>query len=1217
MSTSEENFCLQTLNDNIDVFNNNVSEGYNNFSGELDVDWNWLNNQLPPPNIMKHPTYSNTKMKILLQEKIDFMESQNICMKAHTLGVPVQYASLPMLVPKSSLKTVTGNPTHINYRFVTLFNKLNEYIAMEPSQPDNIEETLYDVGQWKYIIVGDLSNSFHQRWIAKSKLPWMAFPSPYKGMYILLRSGQGMKNQSEGLQHKMRMVLGDLIQQGKARIIADDIQTGGKTVMEALENWKLILQACAKNNIKIDPKKTKILSNNIHLLGWIKKNDSLHPDPHRILAIQKAEFPNTVSDMRSYLGTYKTFFKSMENMAQILHPLEQVTGEKDGKAKIEWNPELSKAFKVSQQSIGSISPLYQPKREDQLVITLDWSKKGIGATLYAVSGPEKKIVEYFSAKLKGNQINWPPCDGEGLALATALKRFSHFLREAFTPTIVASDNKTVIQALNLMATGSFSTSPRLNALLSSINIYPLKFRHISGKFKLNQDSDASSRQPMNCQDKQCSVCTFISDQANILDKVHNTNIRNIHVLPQPDLCEDNCHHNIFVKDYVSQEHNRNVSIDNVIDGSASLPFLSHRYVLQLQNEDPVLTKLKNHLTSGSRPRKVDNKNNELKHYLTLNPKINRDGLIVVDRTIQPHLLNLQVPIIPSSFATSIISAVHVKLNHPNMNQMIKACNRNFCVLKQRQQIESVVKSCINCLSQAKLPRSTKEFQNETKPSHPGTHWAADVNKHSGQTILVCTDNFSSFTRTKIIKSETKNEQKNAIIDNILPLRSVTGNTTVRMDTAPALASLAANQEELNQVGIYLEQGYQKNKNSLAKVDKTIQELRAEIRKYAPEGHTITNLELQLATEKLNMRIRDQNLSAREIFFRRKQESDEPIPFQDDKFSSEQKKKRGVYNVYKSVNQPEDKTDVKLHSLVFITNEYSKLKARELYMVTKIISDSEVIIQKLIHFQSKQQGKLQPKQYNIHPAMLTVYNIMNTNILDTKSSFQDLPVTPTAESTGVPKQNIFSFISSDESETESISIETALDFTPEIAREEIVEENQANVYTPEVNDPLYNNFGAKPKVYTHKKRKKSVRKLYIPSIKDTEIIDYEPLEPSTPAKKHSQWIQDQRQLAANRLQHQLQWIDPANNDIADRLLKDSIVSPLDDGNLAWDTSFDVNISTYETADENDSYLHLQQLSESVLANVFEEEDELNEAFDVDKFDLQLLYSSTKQSLQASE
>ena len=64
--------------------------------------------------------------------------------------------------------------------------------------------------------------------------------------------------------------------------------------------------------------------------------------------------------------------------------------------------------------------------------------------------------------------------------------------------------------------------------------------------------------------------------------------------------------------------------------------------------------------------------------------------------------------------------------------------------------------------------------------------------------------------------------------------------------------------------------------------------------------------------------------------------------------------------------------------------------------------------------------------------------------------------------------------------------------------------------------------------------------------------------------------------------------------------------MDNVNLAWDTSFDVDISAYDTADEDDSYLHLRQLSESVYSNVFddEENDELNEAFDQNKLDLQL-------------
>ena len=239
------------------VFDGDISEGYNNASGEFDVDWNWLNDQKPPPGVSRQEIYTNEEMNKIKQDKIDWMEAHNICFKAHLLGVPVKYASLTMLVPKSSFKDHKGPLHHGLFRFVNLFNQLNEYIALEPSQPESIESVLYDAGQWDYMISGDLSNSFYQRWICKDKLPFMAFHSPYKGMYILARSAQDMKNQSEGLDQMMRVILGDLIKEGKVRKFADDVQAGGNSIDEAIDNFALVLREFDKNNIKMEPKKTE------------------------------------------------------------------------------------------------------------------------------------------------------------------------------------------------------------------------------------------------------------------------------------------------------------------------------------------------------------------------------------------------------------------------------------------------------------------------------------------------------------------------------------------------------------------------------------------------------------------------------------------------------------------------------------------------------------------------------------------------------------------------------------------------------------------------------------------------------------------------------------------------------------------------------------------------------------------------------------------------
>ena len=111
------------------VFDGDISEGYNNASGEFDVNWNWLNEQKPPPGVSRQEIYTNEEMNRVKQDKIDWMEAQGNCFKAHLLGVPVKYASLTMLVPKSSFKDHQGPLHHKLFRFVNLFNQLNEYIA--------------------------------------------------------------------------------------------------------------------------------------------------------------------------------------------------------------------------------------------------------------------------------------------------------------------------------------------------------------------------------------------------------------------------------------------------------------------------------------------------------------------------------------------------------------------------------------------------------------------------------------------------------------------------------------------------------------------------------------------------------------------------------------------------------------------------------------------------------------------------------------------------------------------------------------------------------------------------------------------------------------------------------------------------------------------------------------------------------------------------------
>ena len=269
-------------------------------------------------------------------------------------------------------------------------------------------------------------------------------------------------------------------------------------------------------------------------------------------------------------------------------------------------------------------------------------------------------MAYFSCSLTGNQSNWPPCDGEGMAACLAIDRFSPYIRESSHPTIVCSDSKPVVQAVHLLMRGFFSSSQRLNRLLNNCNTFPIQFHHLSGKLALNEESDVQSRNPVICTEQNCPVCSFILETADTLDllptayrskskpSLQHVPVENSYI--NQNACSDKCHTCAFLKttnpDFTKTiKENLDISVRSlevqpkeILDGSKIFPFIGNRKLLiQVQRKDPVLIKLHENLQSGHRPNSRNNKCNDLKTYLGFKPKLEQDGLIVVDRIIQPYL----------------------------------------------------------------------------------------------------------------------------------------------------------------------------------------------------------------------------------------------------------------------------------------------------------------------------------------------------------------------------------------------------------------------------------------------------------------------------------------------------------------------------------------------------------------------------------------------------
>ena len=117
------------------------------------------------------------------------------------------------------------------------------------------------------------------------------------------------------------------------------------------------------------------------------------------------------------------------------------------------------------------------------------------------------LAGFFSAKLRKHQVTWLPCEIEELSIAAAVKHFSPYIIPSKLNTCVLTDSKPCVQAIDKLARGVFSASPRVTSFLSTVSRYQVSVRHLNGS--ANVPSDFASRNAPECNAPRCQICNFI------------------------------------------------------------------------------------------------------------------------------------------------------------------------------------------------------------------------------------------------------------------------------------------------------------------------------------------------------------------------------------------------------------------------------------------------------------------------------------------------------------------------------------------------------------------------------------------------------------------------------------------------------------------------------------------------------------------------------------
>ena len=126
-------------------------------------------------------------------------------------------------------------------------------------------------------------------------------------------------------------------------------------------------------------------------------------NPERVQAVLDWTPPESVKQVRSFLGLASYCRRFVENFSKVAKPLTELL-KKD--KKFQWTPKCEESFQKLKRILTSAPVLAPPDTKRHFEMYCDASRQGLGCILMQ----DRHVVAYASQKLRPHEDNYPTHD---------------------------------------------------------------------------------------------------------------------------------------------------------------------------------------------------------------------------------------------------------------------------------------------------------------------------------------------------------------------------------------------------------------------------------------------------------------------------------------------------------------------------------------------------------------------------------------------------------------------------------------------------------------------------------------------------------------------------------------------------------------------------------------------------------------------------------------
>ncbi|KAK2436721.1 hypothetical protein QL285_021693 [Trifolium repens] len=346
----------------------------------------------------------------------------------------------------------------------------------------------------------DLKSGYHQIRVREEDVQKTAFRSRY-GHYEYLVMPFGVTNAPAIFMDYMNRIFHTFLDKFVV-VFIDDILIYSKDEEEHEEHLRLVLQVQRDRKLYANPSKCEFWMKTVNFLGHVISEEGISVDPAKIETVLAWKQPQTVTDIRSFVGLAGYYRRFIEGFAKIVAPMTQLTRKDQPFA---WTEKCEASFQLLKERLTTSPVLVLPQSDEPYEVYCDASHQGLGCVLMQ----HKRAVAYASRQLKNHERNYPTHDLELAAVVFALKIWRHYLYGC--TFVVFSDHKSLKYLFDQK-----ELNMRQRRWMETLKDFDFTLQYHPGK--ANVVADALSR-------KSVSVCSAqMASQQELLEEFRDLHL---------------------------------------------------------------------------------------------------------------------------------------------------------------------------------------------------------------------------------------------------------------------------------------------------------------------------------------------------------------------------------------------------------------------------------------------------------------------------------------------------------------------------------------------------------------------------------------------------------------------------------------------------------------------------------------------------------------------